>query len=90
VLAQGVLLLVDVASDETFTAVYVLPPLALALVERPRPVALMAVLATALAVASGLWNDDFWQWGHWLRCAIVAVGSTLAVLSAQARSALYR
>ena len=89
-LAQALLLALDVAAGETFTAVYVLPPLALALVERPRPVAIVAALAAALAVASGTWNDDFWEWGHALRCAIVVVGSALAVLSAQARSALYR
>jgi serine phosphatase RsbU (regulator of sigma subunit)/PAS domain-containing protein len=89
-LAQALLLVLDVVADETFTAVYVLPPLALALVERPRPVGVAAALAVVLAVASGIWNDDFWEWGHGLRCAIVVVGSTLAVLSAQARSALYR
>jgi PAS domain S-box-containing protein len=89
-LAQALLVVLDIAADETFTAVYVLPPLALALVERPRPVGVIAALAAALAVASGSWNDDFWEWGHWLRCAIVVVGGALAVISAQARSALYR
>jgi PAS domain S-box-containing protein len=88
--AQALLVAGDVLSNETFTAVYLLPALALALVDRPRRVALVAGLAIALAVASGTWNDHFWSWGHLLRCSIVVVGGALAVLSAQARTALYR
>jgi len=89
-LAEALLIALDVASDETFTAVYLLAPLALAVVERPRPVIATAALAVVIAIASGSWNDDFWSWGHVLRVAIVAVGSALAVLSAQARTALFR
>ena len=85
--AQAALLAVDIAIDETFTAVYLLPALALALVERPRPVALMAGLALALALASGTWNDDLLSFGSGLRISIVAIGGALAVLSAQARYA---
>ena len=88
--AQALLVIADVSSEETFTTVYLLAPLALALVERPRPVALLGLVAFALAVASGTWNDHFWSLGHALRSAIVAVSATLATLSAQARSALYR
>src|SRR5688572_527626 len=83
-LAEGVLVLADVLTGETFTAAYLLAPLGLALVERVRPVAIMGALALTLAVASGVWNDHFWSLGHLLRCSIVAVGAALAVLSAQA------
>ena len=86
--ALALLLGVDLAIDETFTAVYLLVPLALALVERARPVAIVAGLALAIAVASGLWNDDFLSFGHALRVGIVGIGGALAVLSAQARWAV--
>jgi PAS domain S-box-containing protein len=85
---EAVLAAVDIASGETFTAVYVLAPLALALVDLPRRVALVSVVALALAVASGGWNDQMLSWGHLVRCAIVAVGGALAVISAQARTGL--
>jgi PAS domain-containing protein len=88
--AQVLLLVGDVASDQVFTTVYLLPPLALALVERPRPVAIVAALGVALAIGNGIWNDDFLAPGHLVRCAIVAVAGALAVLSAQARSGLSR
>ena len=79
----------DLALDETFTAVYVLPALALAIVERARPVAVVALMAIVLAVASGAWNDDGLEFGWFLRLAIVAIGGTLAVLSAQARTSVH-
>ena len=81
---------IDAASGETVTTVYLLPPLALALVERVRPVTVVALLGLALAIASGIWNDQFGALGHLLRVAIVGVGVVLAVLSAQARTALFR
>jgi serine phosphatase RsbU (regulator of sigma subunit)/PAS domain-containing protein len=87
---EALLVVGDVASDETFTAAYVLAPLALALVDRARPVAVVGAIAVALAVVSGAWNEHWWTWGHALRCGIVTVGAVLAVLSAQARTALYR
>jgi PAS domain-containing protein len=88
--AEAVLVVGDIASDETFTTIYLLVPLALAVVERPRTVGVVGVLAVVLAVVSGVWDGQFWSLGHLLRSLIVAVGSTLAVLSAQARTALYR
>lgn len=48
----------DVMTDQTFTAAYLLAPLALALVERPRPVAVVGVLAVAVALVSASWNDQ--------------------------------
>ena len=86
--ALGAMLAADITVDETFTAIYLLPPLALALVERPRAVAVVAGIALALAVFSGVWDDQFFTFGHLLRIGIVAVGGALAVLSAQARSDL--
>ncbi|MEA2445682.1 MAG: hypothetical protein QOJ12_2974, partial [Thermoleophilales bacterium] len=86
--AEALLAAFDIASGETFTAVYVLVPLALALVELPGRVALVATVALALAVASGTWNVDLVSWGHVVRCMIVAVGGALAVISAQARAGL--
>jgi PAS domain-containing protein len=85
---EAALAVADIVSNETFTAVYVLAPLALALVERPGRVAVLAVIALALAVASGTWNEHFWSLGHLVRCLIVTVGGALAVLSAHARTLL--
>jgi PAS domain S-box-containing protein len=88
--AEALLVVADVSTDETFTAVYLLAPLALALVERPRPVAVMGGLALTLAVVSGLWDGQLFTVGHILRCWIVGTGSVLAVLSAQARNGLFQ
>ena len=88
--AEAALVVADVALAETFTSIYLLPPLALALVDRARPVAVLAVLAFVLAIASGTWNDHFGTLGHAVRVTIVGVGGVLAVLSAQARTALFR
>jgi PAS domain S-box-containing protein len=87
-LVQALLVVADIQSSETFTAVYVLPPLALALVDRTSRVAMLAGLACILALASGDWNGHFMSQGHILRVAIVVIGGALAVLSAQARTAL--
>lgn len=89
-LGEALLVLADLASDESFTTIYILPPLALAIVERPRPVALVAGVSVALSFASGAWNDVFFEFGHWTRILVVAVGGALAVLAAQARTGLYR
>ena len=83
------MLALDVALDEIFTAVYVLPALALALAERARPVAAVSFVAVVLAIASGAWNDDMFELGYFLRLAIVAIGAALAVMSAQARTAVH-
>ncbi|MEA2478616.1 MAG: hypothetical protein QOJ07_538 [Thermoleophilaceae bacterium] len=77
-----------VTGSAVVTTVFVLGPLALALVERPRPVAIVGILALALALASGVWDDFFLTVGHIIRCAVVALGGALAVISAQARTAL--
>src|SRR3954470_6028139 len=90
-LALAALVAGDVASEEAFTTIYLLPPLALALVERARPVAVVAALAFAITLASGSWNDGaFLAFGHVVRVIVVALAGVLAVLSAQARSGLFR
>jgi PAS domain S-box-containing protein len=86
--AELALLVLDLTIEEIFTTVYVLPPLALALVERRQPVLIVATLAVVLAIGSGIWNDEFLGLGHLLRVAIVVVGGTLAVISTQARMGL--
>src|SRR3954470_15729227 len=90
-LALAALVAGDVASEEAFTTIYLLPPLALALVERARPVAVVAALAFAITLASGSWNDGvYFDFGHTVRAIVVALAGVLAVLSAQARSGLFR
>jgi PAS domain S-box-containing protein len=87
-LAEAGLAVADASTNETFTAIYLLPPLALALFEQTRRVTIVAAIAIALGIASGVWNDHFFTLGHLVRASIVAVGGVLAVLSAQARTAL--
>jgi PAS domain S-box-containing protein len=82
---------VDVIADEPkLTGAFVIAPLALAIFERTRVVAAVAGLSIALALASGVWNDFFGTVDHLGRVTIVAVGSVLAVLSAQARRGAVR
>lgn len=90
VVLEVVLFGVDVATKEPFTTILALGPLALALVERPRPVAALAVLAVILAGVSGHVNDFLFTLDHIARVLIVAVAAVLAVLGAQARTALFR
>ena len=81
-----VIAVVDGVADEPkMTGAFVIAPLALAIVERTRVVAAVAALSVSLALASGVWNDFFGTVDHLGRFTIVAVGSVLAVLSAQAR-----
>ena len=79
-----------VAGNPKMTGAFVVAPLALAIVERTRAVAAVAALSVALALASGVWNDFFGSLDHLGRVTIVAVGSVLAVLSAQARRGAVR
>ena len=87
VLAEGAIALVDALSGEAFilTTAFLLPVLALALVARPVHVGLVAALGFVLAILSGVWDDYFLSADHVVRLSIIAVGSTLALLSARAR-----
>jgi predicted benzoate:H+ symporter BenE len=83
-----VIAVVDATSDKiTLTAAFVIAPLALAIVERARVVAAVAVLSTVIAVFAGTWNDTIGTLDQSLRVAVVALGGVLAVLAASARRA---
>jgi serine phosphatase RsbU (regulator of sigma subunit) len=78
---------VDVATGSSIVlaTAYVLAPLALATVAAPRQVLAVAVLALALAVASGAWNGFLFSTDHVVRVLLVTLAGALAVLSAGAR-----
>ena len=71
--------------DISFTGAYIIAPLVLALFAAPRAVAATAALATALALASGVWNDSAFDANHVVLVGVVGLASLLAVLSARAR-----
>src|SRR5688572_1951404 len=79
--------IVDAAlgSEVILTGGFTVPVLALALVARPREVAGAAILATVLALLSGVWDDYLFSPDHVVRLTVVAVGGFLAVASARAR-----
>lgn len=68
------------------TTVFLVPPLAVALVEEGENVALVAVFSIALAVASGAWEHYLFTGGHLFRLAIVAGSGVLAVIGAVFRT----
>jgi PAS domain-containing protein len=74
----------SMGKEVVLTTAFVLGPFALAITGRPRQVARVGALATALAIASGWWNDYAGSGDHLMRIAIVALGSTLATLAARA------
>lgn len=84
---QAALVVLDITTDGeiAFTTAYLTGPLALALVARPRIVAISAVVSLGLAIASGGWNDFFGTGDHAVRCCVVAAAGVLAVLAARAR-----
>src|SRR5690348_15497212 len=78
------LALVDLLLDESDIVIgtVVLGPLVCAVVGRDhRDVALVGVVATALCLVSGVWNDNLLDATWFLRAAVVAVGSLVAVLA---------
>ena len=82
--ALAVPALIDILSgDDAFArSLYLLPVLAVATRARAHDVAIVGVVATALAVLSGLWNDAS---GSGLPLITVVVGSAIAVLGARER-----
>src|SRR5690348_14299334 len=84
--AEIVLAVINAASGSGSvpTAAYLLPPLALALVARPRPVALVGAIAVVLTFWSGDWNGNFGTFDHIVRILIAGIALALAVLSARA------
>ncbi len=69
----------------TLTGFLLCAPLGLAAVDRPGRVTVVGVLAFALALVSGLWNDYFLSADHIVRMTVVGVGGALAVLASRAR-----
>jgi len=86
--ADGGLAIVDVVIGRSavLTTMFLVPPLALALVETGGRVAAVAAVSTALAVASGAWNHYFGTGEHIYRVVIVAGSGVLAVVGAELRS----
>jgi PAS domain S-box-containing protein len=84
--AEALLAALDIATSREvlLTTAYVVAPVGLASLGRPRQVALTGTLAVALAVASGFWNHYAGSTDHLIRTAIVTVGSALALLAARA------
>src|SRR4051794_1651691 len=74
----------NTGEDVLLTTAFVVAPVGLAILGRPRQVALAGACAVALAVASGFWNGYAGSSDHVIRTAIVIVGSVLAVLAAAA------
>jgi PAS domain S-box-containing protein len=76
---------VAVGDDLILTGAFVLPVLALALGGQAREVAALGVVAFALAVVSGWWNEYAFSADHFVRITIVASGAALATVSARHR-----
>jgi PAS domain S-box-containing protein len=74
----------NVSSGIALTSAFVLAPFALAIAGNWRHVAITAVIALGLAIASGWWNHYAGSVDHLTRITIVALGSTLATLAARA------
>jgi len=83
---QAVLAAIDIVSGDevVFTTTFVLAPFAVAVSGRTNATAAVAVIATALAIASGYWNHYEGSTDHLLRIAIVLSGGLLATLAAAA------
>src|SRR5687767_7978289 len=72
------------AGGVVFTTTFVLAPFALAVTGHARATAGVGVVAIALAIASGWWNDYAGSSDHLLRITIVTAGSVLATMAAWA------
>lgn len=85
--AEAALLVIDVAVGRSlFDSSFLLPVLALAVVENSERTSVVAGIATLLALASGVWHSYLFHSAHVYRLAIVVVGGTLSVLGAMFRS----
>jgi len=77
-------------SDDSIIATVVLAPLVCALLGTARDVAAVGVVATALALLSGVWDDSFERAAYYLRAGVVGVGSLVAYLAAALRETVVR
>ena len=71
--------------DTVIVTAYLLGPFGAALIGTPRETAGVALVATALALVSGVWNENFGDFDYFVRAAIVAVGGSLALVGALSR-----
>lgn len=87
VAVEAILSILDakLPSSSVITTAYLVPVLALAIVETGERTAVLAVLASVLALLSGVWNHDLFSSAHLYRLAIVAGGSALGALGAMFR-----
>lgn len=84
--ADLVLAVLDIATGaRLLTTIFLVPPLALALVEPAGAVAGVAVASVALALASGAWDHYFLSGEHLYRVGVVLGSSVLAVFGARLR-----
>jgi PAS domain S-box-containing protein len=67
------------------TAIYLVPVLAVSLVETGERVVVVAAVSTLLALLSGVWDHYFLAAGHLYRLAVVAGSSVLGVYGAALR-----
>jgi PAS domain S-box-containing protein len=87
VAAEAVLLVIDLAVGRSlFDSSFLLPVLALAVVENRERTSVVAGIATFLTLASGVWHSYLFQSAHLYRVAIVAAGGALSVLGAMFRA----
>ncbi|MBV9197043.1 MAG: SpoIIE family protein phosphatase [Solirubrobacterales bacterium] len=88
VAADCALAVVDAALGRPaiLTVVYLLPPLAVALVETGERVSVVAGLSCVLALASGAWNHYMLSGSHLYRLGVVVGSGILAVYGAVLRS----
>jgi PAS domain S-box-containing protein len=85
-LVEALLVLIDLAlgKEEAVATAFVIGPFVAALISRTSVAAIAGVLATALALASGLWNESG-TGPDAVRAAVVAFGSCFAVFGAWLR-----
>jgi PAS domain S-box-containing protein len=83
ILALGVAVGIDLAEENSAViGSYLAAPFVVALIAGLGPTLLVGVLATAIAAASGIWNDNFGTTGYEVRLAIDIVGTAFAAVAA--------
>jgi PAS domain S-box-containing protein len=85
---DAVLSVIDAAfgNARILPTAYLVAPLAVALLENGERTAVVAVLSTLLAIASGVWDDYFISSTHLYRVAVVAGSGAIAVIGAVLRT----
>jgi PAS domain S-box-containing protein len=84
------LTVLDASWSEVIAATVVVAPFVAALFSTPRQTALVAAVAVASALLSGIWNDNLGDAGYLLRATIVAIGGVFSILAARTRDAATR